>query len=216
MNTLEHLGLALGLASLAGINLYLTVLLAGSLIHWNLLHLAEKHQELAILAHPTVLTIASVLFAIEFIADKVPWVDSAWDSIHTLIRPLGGTLLSMQALGHFSPEMQLALGLLAGGAALTTHTAKAGTRLLVNHSPEPVSNVAISFTEDLGVMAGVALIAANPIIAFVTFVAVLSMLWIIIPKLYRALKGSFSYLWQKLRKVVSGYQSKKSTAPVST
>jgi hypothetical protein len=199
MNIIEHLGIALGLASLAGINLYLTVLLTGGLVHFNLLNLAEKHAELAILAHPTVLIVAGVLYGIEFFADKIPWMDSAWDSLHTFIRPLGGTLIGMQALGQLSPEMQVVAGLLAGGAALTTHTAKAGTRLLANHSPEPVSNVALSVTEDVGVVGGLVLIASHPVVAFVVFAIVLTLLWILIPRLYRAAKASFLFLLGKVR-----------------
>jgi hypothetical protein len=198
MNVIEHLGIALGLASLAGVNLYLTVLLTGGLMHFNLLHLADKHQELAVLAHPTVLMVAGALYLIEFFADKVPWVDSAWDSLHTIIRPLGGTLLGMQALGQLSPEVQVVAGLLAGGAALTTHTAKAGTRLLVNHSPEPVSNVALSVGEDVGVVGGLVLVATHPITAFIFFTLLLTALWIIIPRLLRIISKTLRWLWSKL------------------
>jgi Domain of unknown function (DUF4126) len=198
MNVLENLGLALGLASLAGINLYLTVLLAGGMIHFNLLHLADKHAELSVLAHPWVLGVAAVLFAIEFVADKVPWVDTAWDSLHTFIRPLGGTLLGIQALGQLSPEAQVIAGLLAGGAALTTHTAKSGARLIVNHSPEPVSNVALSVTEDVGVVGGIALIALHPVVAFGVFTVILTVLWIVIPRIFRLARRSFGWIQGKL------------------
>jgi len=81
MEILEQLGLALGLASLAGVNLYLTVLLSGVLVHFNLLHLADKYQDLAALGHPWVIAVAGALFLVEFFADKVPWVDSLWDSV---------------------------------------------------------------------------------------------------------------------------------------
>jgi hypothetical protein len=214
MNVIEQLGIALGLASLAGINLYLTVLLAGGLVHFNLLHLAERHQELAVLAHPTVLIVVGTLFVIEFFADKVPWVDTAWDSLHTLIRPLGGTLIGMQALGQLSPEMQVVAGLLAGGAALTTHTAKAGTRLLVNHSPEPVSNIALSVTEDVGVVGGLVLVATHPVIAFIAFTIVLTILWIIIPKLFRAARRSFRFIKGKLTALRAEDQAERAAPAV--
>lgn len=99
MHILEQLGLALGLASLAGLNLYLTVFLSGVLMHFNLLHLADQHQELAVLGHAWVIGVAGTLYLVEFFADKVPWLDSLWDTVHTLIRPAGGTLLALQTLG---------------------------------------------------------------------------------------------------------------------
>ncbi len=198
MSILEQLGLALGLASLAGINLYLTVFLAGTLVHFNLLHLADKYQDLATLGHPWVIGVAGALYLIEFFADKVPWLDSLWDGVHTFIRPVGGTLLALQALGDTAPHMQVIAGLLAGGAALTTHSAKAGTRLLVNHSPEPASNVALSVTEDVAVVGGSFLALLHPVVALAVFAILLVVLWILLPKLYRLLRGT----WQLLRSKV--------------
>ena len=145
MQLLEQLGVALGLASLAGVNLYLTVLLAGAMVRYDILHLAQQYQHLEVFGHPIVLTVAGMLFAMEFFADKIPWVDSLWDSVHTVIRPVGGTLLGLQAMGQMDPWMQVVAGLIAGSAALTTHSAKAGTRLLINHSPEPVSNISMKW-----------------------------------------------------------------------
>lgn len=198
MSILEQLGLALGLASLAGINLYLTVFLAGTLVHFNLLHLADKYQDLSTLGHPWVIGVAGALYLIEFFADKVPWLDSLWDGVHTFIRPVGGTLLALQALGDTAPHMQVIAGLLAGGAALTTHSAKAGTRLLVNHSPEPASNVALSVTEDVAVVGGSFLALLHPVVALAVFAILLVVLWILLPKLYRLLRGT----WQLLRSKV--------------
>jgi len=91
-----------------------------------------------------VLSVAGVLFAVEFLADKVPIVDSVWDAIHTVIRPVGGALLASHAPGDLSPVAEVLMFLLLGGATLATHAAKATTRLAVNASPEPVSNVAVS------------------------------------------------------------------------
>jgi hypothetical protein len=210
MTLMEQIGVALGLSSVAGVNLYLTVLMSGLTMHFNAFQLAEKHAALAVLGEPVVLWVAGVLCAIEFLADKVPWIDSAWDSIHTFIRPLGGALLGLQAMGQTSPELQVVIGLLAGGASLTTHTAKAGTRLLVNHSPEPVSNIALSVGEDLSVMGMLVLIATHPVIAFCVCVAVLSVLWIVIPKIFRQLCRCVKWLKKRFGKAT--YQGHNSAA----
>ncbi len=203
MHILEQLGLALGLASLAGLNLYLTVFLTGLLVRFDALHLAAKYQSLEVLGHDWVLIAAGVLYVIEFCADKVPWLDSLWDSIHTLIRPIGGTLLAMQALGDMPPHIEVIGALLAGGAALTTHSAKAGTRLLANHSPEPVSNIALSITEDIIVAAGTLVMLLKPIVALCIFTAVLIILWLVLPRIYRVLRRSFEIIHSKWRMLVS-------------
>jgi hypothetical protein len=200
MQILEHLGLALGLASLSGLNLYLTTFIAGVLVHFNLLHLGDKYQELAVLGHPWIIGVAGVLYLVEFFADKVPWLDSAWDAVHTFIRPVGGTLLAMTALGDMPPHVQVIAGLLAGGAALTTHGAKAGTRLIANHSPEPFSNVALSLGEDAVVVGGSALAFLLPAAALVVFTALLIVIWLVFPKVWRVLRKS----WNLLRARLSG------------
>lgn len=199
MHILEQLGVALGLASLAGVNLYLTVLLAGLAVRFDWLHLAAQHQNLEVLGHPVVLFVAGLLFCLQFFADKVPWVDSLWDSVHTFIRPVGGVLLGLEAVGDMPLYVKVTAALLAGGAALTTHGAKAGTRLLVNQSPEPVSNVAVSVSEDVAVAGGVALTLLNPMVALVTFGSILIILWMLLPRLWRASKAAVWLVWKKLR-----------------
>ncbi len=194
MQTLQHLGLALGLASLAGVNLYLTTLIAGLMVRFNLLHLADQYQDLAVLGHPGVLAVAGGLYLVEFFADKTPWLDSLWDAVHTLVRPVGGTLLALQAVGDMPPHVQVIAGLLAGGAALTTHSAKASTRLLANHSPEPVSNVVLSVTEDVGVTVGSVLAIVFPIAAFFFFAVLLTGIWLVMPRLWRRMRGSWCAL----------------------
>ena len=144
MEILEQLGVALGFATLAGINLYLTTFVAGLAIRFDWLSLASQYEQLAVLADPWVIGVSGVFFAIEFFADKIPWVDSTWDVLHTVIRPVGGILLGLAALGELSPAVSVVAGLLAGGTTLTTHFAKAGGRLFLNLSPEPVSNIAAS------------------------------------------------------------------------
>ncbi|WP_051946006.1 DUF4126 domain-containing protein [Verrucomicrobium sp. BvORR106] len=199
MHILEQLGVALGLASLAGVNLYLTVLLAGLAVRFDWLHLAAQHQSLEVLGHPVVLFVAGLLFCLEFFADKVPWVDSLWDSVHTFIRPVGGVLLGLEAVGDMPLYVKVTAALLAGGAALTTHGAKAGTRLIVNQSPEPVSNVAVSVSEDVAVAGGVALTLLNPMVALITFGGILIILWMLLPRLWRASKAAVWLVWKKLR-----------------
>ena len=187
------------MASLAGLNLYLTVLITGLAIRFDWVHLADRYQHLDVLGHPGVLAVAAVLFLLEFFADKVPWVDSLWDSVHTIIRPIGGTLLAIQALGDMPPYVQVAAALMAGGAALTTHGAKAGTRLLINHSPEPVTNITMSLAEDAAVVGGMTLIILKPVIALAVFSALLVILWMIFPRLWRIIRTTLWLAWHKLR-----------------
>ncbi|MBK1790676.1 DUF4126 domain-containing protein [Persicirhabdus sediminis] len=175
MEIIEQLGLALGFASLAGLNLYLTVFLAGIAVRFQWVELAEQHMALATLGNDWVLGVAGVLFLIEFFADKVPWVDSTWDSIHTVIRPAGGIMLALAALGKMDPSITVIAAMLAGGTSLLTHSAKAGMRLVTNLIPEPTTNTATSVgasvAEDTIVIGGLSLMALNPAIAFFAFLA---------------------------------------------
>ncbi|MEZ5387531.1 MAG: DUF4126 domain-containing protein [Prosthecobacter sp.] len=201
MQILEELGLALGLASLAGVNLYLTVFLTGMLVRFDALHLASKFQSIEVLGHEWVLVAAGVLYAVEFVADKVPWVDSLWDSVHTLVRPIGGTILALQALGEMPPHVEVVGALLAGGAALTTHSAKAGARLLANHSPEPTSNIALSIAEDIIVVAGTAIMILKPVVALCLFTIALIVLWLVLPRIWRVVRRSYEIVRENLRRL---------------
>ena len=169
---IDQLGVALGLATLAGVNLYLTVLVAGLAIRFNWIDLSGDYEQLAVLGHPWVLGVAGVMFVIEFFADKVPWFDSAWDAVHTLIRPAGAVLIALAALGNMEPAALTIGALLAGGASLATHGTKAGIRALLNLSLEPVSNSVASVTEDGLVLGGLGLIGLFPTVAFVVFLVV--------------------------------------------
>ncbi|WP_411846680.1 DUF4126 domain-containing protein [Roseibacillus persicicus] len=180
MEILEQLGVALGFATLAGINLYLTTFIAGLAIRFDWLSLASKYEQLEVLADPWIIGVSGVLFAIEFFADKIPWVDSTWDVLHTIVRPVGGVLLALAALGQLDPTVSVIAALLAGGTSLTTHLAKAGGRLFLNLSPEPVSNMTASVAEDGVVLGGLGLMAFAPIPAlFVFFIIVLIAGWIV-------------------------------------
>jgi len=180
MEILSTLGVALGFATLSGVNLYLTTFLAGLAIRFNWLDLANQYESLAVLAHPWIIGVAGILFIVEFFADKIQWVDSSWDAVHTFIRPIGGAMLALAALGELDPSMTVVAGLLSGGTSLITHATKAGSRLLINMSPEPVSNIVASVGEDGLVLGGLGLMAFAPGIAFFIFLAtVILALWLL-------------------------------------
>ena len=162
MSPLETLGFALGTSFASGLNVYATVAAAGIMQRLGLVQLPETLQ---VLSHPVVLGVALSLFIIEFIADKIPYVDSAWDAVHTFIRPPAAAVLSYSAFGNVPEEWKLGAALLAGGVALTSHGAKASTRAAANTSPEPVSNWVLSLFEDGLVVFLVWLAAEYPLLA---------------------------------------------------
>jgi hypothetical protein len=198
VDKLNLIGVALGLAALAGINLYLTVFVTGLAIHFHWIALSPEYQSLEILANPWIISIAGVLYFLEFLADKIPWVDSVWDAVHTVIRPIGGALLAIQLLGHPSPTYTVIVALLAGGTSLITHTAKAATRLTANTSPEPFSNIGLSLGEDVAVLGGLALIYHNPILALSIFAVAIAAFFYFAPKILRAMKAKLWLAWKKL------------------
>lgn len=198
MAKLDLLSVALGLAALAGINLYLTVFATGLAIHFHWITLSPQYQSLEILGNPWIITISGTLYLLEFFADKIPWIDSIWDAVHTVIRPIGGALLAIQVLGHPSPTMSILIALLAGGTSLVSHTAKAATRLASNTSPEPFSNIALSFTEDAVVIGGLAFIYHNPIVALSVFALGIFGFFYFAPKILRAMKVKIWLAWKKL------------------
>ncbi len=197
METLQLLATALGFATLAGINLYLTVFVSGLAIHNGWVHLSAQYHQLQVLGEPAIIVVAGVLYAVEFFADKIPGLDSAWDFVHTAIRPIGGAFLALRTLGSTDVMVEILVALLGGGVALTAHGAKAGTRLLVNASPEPFSNIALSTAEDVGVLGGLWLIHAHPAIAFVVFTCLVATLLYVTPKLFRVARVKLSLLWRK-------------------
>lgn len=134
----------------SGVNLYATIAVAGLCARFGLVTLPEQFR---IFGHAAVIGVALTMYLVEFIADKVPWVDTAWDAVHTVIRPLGGALVAVMALGDAAPATQAVAALVGGSVALTTHLTKAGTRAVVNASPEPFSNWTLSLAEDLFVVA---------------------------------------------------------------
>ena len=145
MNSLQTLGLALGAGFSSGLNLYATIATLGLLQRYGIIHLPASLQ---VLAHPWILGIAIALYAVEFLADKIPYVDTIWDAVHTLIRPPAAALLAYSATVAAPLEWRWGAALLAGGVALTSHGTKASARAAVNTSPEPFSNWVLSLGED--------------------------------------------------------------------
>ncbi|MBV9658719.1 MAG: DUF4126 domain-containing protein [Verrucomicrobia bacterium] len=202
MDVLQHLGLALGFATLAGINLYLTVFATSLALHQGWIVLSPQYHDLQVLDHPAVLIVSGALYFIQFFADKVPWVDSAWDLLHTAIRPLGAAFLAIKTLGTVNPVFDVIIALLAGSVALTAHGAKAGTRLLANGSPEPFSNIALSVTEDAAVFGGLSVLAytywSHPLLALIVFSTVVSVLFVVTPRVFRFSRTRLWLFWKKL------------------
>ena len=157
----------------AGINLYATVAVLGLAARYDWVELPPQFD---VFAHPVVIAVALVLYVVEFVADKVPWVDTAWDAVHTVIRPLGGALIAVAALGEASLPVEGLMALLGGGVAATTHFTKAGTRAMANASPEPFSNWALSLAED-GLVVGLAFIALRwPVASLAVVVTLLALM----------------------------------------
>jgi hypothetical protein len=200
MDTVQLLGAGMGLGVLAGIRLYATILALGLGIRLGLLELNGQMSQLDVLASNPVLAVAGAAYVLEFFADKVPWVDSLWDSIHTFIRPVGAAYLGAAAVGSLDPATQVTMALLCGGAALSGHSMKAATRLLVNQSPEPFSNVAMSTAEDLLVPAGAWFAITYPTVTLGFALAFLAVSAWLSPKILRFLKlewAALTALWRR-------------------
>lgn len=193
MDTLSTLATVMSLGFFSGLNLYAVIFVSGLAIRFNWLTLTPGLQSLHTLAHPAVLITSGVLYAIEFVADKVPWVDNTWDVIHTAIRPLGAAFLALNVLGDQDPVLRIVAALICGSLALTSHAAKAGTRITANFlSPaEPFSNTGLSLTEDAIVIGSLYFVYHYPYIALgIVFVFLLFIAWFA-PRLYRAFRSLF-------------------------
>jgi Domain of unknown function (DUF4126) len=186
MEMISQLALAGGLSWASGLRLYLTVFIVGLLAKFNYIHLPTA---LDILSNPIVLGVAGALAAIEFLADKIPYVDSAWDGIQTFIRIPAGALLAMGAINTSDPMIATLAALLGGSLTSMTHATKAGSRAFINTSPEPVSNIATSFGEEGLLLGGGWLALMHPAVFIgVLFGFILVMIWLI-PKLWRGIKS---------------------------
>lgn len=209
MEVLETLAVALGFATLAGLNLYLVVLVSGLAIQQGWVDVSTTYPDLMVLGDPLVVTAAGIFFFLEFFSDKIPWVDSLWDTVHTLIRPVGGGLLALQTLGPTDPGFEVVVAMLAGGATLVAHGFKSGTRLAINASPEPVSNIVASVSEDVAVLGGLALMTVNPVLSAVVCLVFLGISLYLTPKLFRRIRAFFWLVAHKAFALVSRPDAEK-------
>ena len=180
MTGVELIALASSLSLLAGWRLYLVTFATGLAMKLGWIDLPEHLGALDILANNWIIGIAALGALAEFFADKIAWVDSAWDAVHSFVRPIGGALLSLAIIDAGDPAWQVGSFLLGGGAAFLAHAGKAGARTMVNASPEPFSNIAVSTAEDVATGGLLALAIANPIAAaLVALILVLLSLWLV-------------------------------------
>lgn len=179
------IALAMGAAWASGINLYAAILVLGLLGMTGNMVLPEN---LHVLMHPLVLGAAGIMYMVEFFADKIPGVDTGWDTLHTFVRIPAGAVLAAGALGDVNPAIAVAAGILGGGLAAGSHALKAGTRMLINTSPEPVTNWTASVVEDVTVVGGLWIALHYPWLFIALMVLfVLLLIWVL-PKLWRGIK----------------------------
>lgn len=188
MDTLVFLGRTLGFSVAAGVNLYATVALIGLASRFGWVALPPEY---AIFDNNWVIGTALVLYAVEFVADKIPWVDTLWDTVHTFIRPMGGAAVAVASLGDASPGMTALVALLGGTVAAGAHATKAGTRVVVNASPEPFSNWFVSLAEDGFVLALGLLALKYPLAALVVSSTVIIGIVMLATVLIRAFRRRF-------------------------
>ena len=181
MTPTEVIALAASTSLLAGWRLYLVTLVTGIAMKFGWIALPDQLAALDVIASPWVIVAAAIGTFAEFFADKIAWVDSAWDAVHSFIRPLGGALLSLAIVDSADPAWQVASFLLGGGAALVAHAGKAGARTLVNASPEPFSNIAVSTAEDVATGGLLMLAIANPLAAaLIAAILVVLSVWLVV------------------------------------
>ena len=202
---LATLALTMRASWASGINLYAALLMFGVLGSTNMLTLPP---DLEILTHPLVIAAAGFMYVVEFFADKTPGVDSAWDALHTFVRIPAGAVLAAAAVGELDPSIQLAALLVGGGLAASTHAAKAGSRAVINTSPEPVSNWTASVGEDVLVLSGLWAALNHPLVFLALLGVFLLVLAWFLPRLYRVLKTIFG-------KIATFFRGSPAVEPVS-
>ncbi len=187
------LALTMGTAWAAGINLYATIAVLGGLGLTGNIVLPEQ---LMVLQNPMVIGAAALMYLIEFFVDKTPGVDTGWDTVHSFIRIPAGVLLAAGAVGDVNPAMVITAGILGGGVAATTHTIKAGTRILINTSPEPFTNWTASVLEDVAVIGGIWAMLHYPLAFLIFFIAfLLAAVWVV-PKIWNGIRILFQSLYR--------------------
>jgi hypothetical protein len=189
MDTVSIIAISMGAAWASGINLYATIFMLGYLGTTGNIDLPP---DLMVVTDPLVMTSAGLMYCVEFFADKTPGVDTAWDSLHTFIRIPLGAVLAMGAVGDMTPAVELAAFIVGGSLTAATHATKTGSRIVINSSPEPVTNWTASVGEDLLVITGIWAALNHPVaflIALVIFIAL--MIWLL-PKIWRGVKHIFN------------------------
>jgi hypothetical protein len=195
MGVVETIALTMGIGWASGINLYATICMLGILGSTGNLALPP---DLVFLQDPMVIFAAAVMYVIEFFADKVPGFDSAWDVVHTFIRIPAGAILAAGAVGDLAPGAELAAALMGGTLAAGAHATKAGTRAVINASPEPITNWTASIIEDVAVIGGLWAALQNPVLFLFGLAAFFALAVWMLPKIWRGLKRIFGYLRRKL------------------
>ncbi|WP_372863131.1 DUF4126 family protein [Spongiibacter sp.] len=189
------ISLTMGVAWASGLNLYAAILVLGLGGASGGVVLPENLQ---VVQDPAVIMAAGLMYGVEFFADKIPGVDTGWDALHTFVRIPAGALLAANTVGDVSPALQLAAGIVGGSVTSVTHAAKASSRMLINTSPEPVSNWAASVGEDVAVLGGLWLALNHPVIFLLLFVVFILLLIWLLPKLWRGIARIFRKLGQWL------------------
>lgn len=200
MDTLDQisttLALTMGLAWASGINLYATLFTLGYLANTGNLALPP---DLQIVATPVVMGAAGIMYLIEFFADKTPGVDTGWDAIHTFIRIPAGAMLAAGAVGDLNPAVELAAAIVGGGLAAGSHATKAGSRVLINTSPEPFSNWIASVSEDVIAITGVWACINHPILFLIALACFILLIIWLLPQIWSGVKKVFSFIFSPTR-----------------
>jgi hypothetical protein len=201
MEQLNHIikiiALTMGVGWASGINLYAAILMLGILGATGNITLPP---ELHVVMQPVVMVAAGIMYAVEFFADKVPGVDTGWDTLHTFIRIPAGAMLAAGAVGDVNPGLAVAAGLLGGGMAAVSHATKAGTRVLINTSPEPFSNWVASVSEDLLVIGGLWAALHHPWLFMVMLIGFVAMAIWLLPRIWHGIRKIFGFLGGKLKR----------------
>lgn len=185
LDLVTALGRTIPFALASGINLYATVAVLGLCSRFGWVALPDQFRAFD---HPVVIGVALTMYAVEFFADKIPWLDTAWDAVHTVIRPIGGALVAVSALGDATPAVRGIVALLGGSGAMTTHLSKAGTRALANTSPEPFTNWGLSLLEDAFVVGFSYVAMQHPYLALLVSVVLLTAIALSATLLVRAVR----------------------------
>jgi len=185
------LALTMGLAWASGINLYATLFTLGYLANTGNIDLPP---DLLIIANPMVMGAAGLMYCVEFFADKIPGIDTGWDTLHTFIRIPAGAMLAAGAIGDINPAIEVAAAILGGGLAASTHATKAGSRVLINASPEPFSNWTASIGEDIAVIGGVWACLNHPFLFLVALALFIFLMIWLLPKIWKGIKKVFRFI----------------------